>query len=439
MAENKRLLYRAVLASLLTPSATGDNAAGRRSGKRKSRYLMAVVIPFVLLSVFFCGCGSRPADQKKDMAAADVSEKQEARLQIVTTIFPQYDFARHIAGDSADVYMLLKPGEEVHSYEPTPKDIRMIQSCDLFIYTGGENDVWIDSILESISAESGDGPEGEKPDVHVNRPRPHAVRFLDLVDTYAEEQLEGMMPEKGGHDHTSAEEESHDHDAETEAPDHGEPEHEEHREEKEEHDHDAGSEVHDHHGEPDEHVWTSPANCAVLIEKLTEEFCELDPQRADQYRANGDAYQREFEALDAEYREMIRASERKTIIFGDRFPFRYLAEAYGLTCYAAFSGCSAESEPSAATIAFLIEKASEEEVPVIFQLEFSNGNIARAVSEAVELRLRKNGKTEEEKNRQIQVLRLHSCHNLTRDEFDAGETCLSLMKKNLEAIRTALN
>ncbi|MDO5131664.1 MAG: metal ABC transporter substrate-binding protein, partial [Eubacteriales bacterium] len=307
------------------------------------------------------------------------------------------------------------------------------------------------------------GTKNGKISVRVDRPRPHAVRFLDLVGTYAEEQLEGMMPEKGEHDHAADEEEE----------------------------------------EPDEHVWTSPANCAVLIEKLTEEFCALDPQNADQYRANGQAYRAEFEALDEEYRQMVLTAARKTIIFGDRFPFRYLAEEYGLTCYAAFSGCSAESEPSAATIAFLIEKTVEEEVPVVFTIEFSNGNIARAVSEAAQARLSKrrkegdagtgqgsaaeatevkkgnNTETGEEKagedaetgkgnhteageemgaepeaadavsvgtgesgtgqTAQIRVLRLHSCHNLTRDEFAAGETCLSLMKQNLEALRTALN
>ena len=389
----------------------------------------------ILLSAAVSGCGS----------AAVEPDVPGTRLQVVTTIFPQYDFARRIAGDAADVYMLLKPGEEVHSYEPTPQDIRLIQGSDLFIYTGGENDVWIDNILESIAADAA-AAESDRVSVRVNRPRPHAVRFLDLVNTYEEEQLEGMMPEKGGHDHP---EDPEGHEV------HDDPEDPE------------GHEDRDHHEEPDEHVWTSPANCAILIEKMTEEFCALDPENAAQYRANGDAYRAEFEALDAEYREMVLAARRKTIIFGDRFPFRYLAEAYGLTCYAAFSGCSAESEPSAATIAFLIEKAAEEAVPVVFTIEFSNGNIARAVSEAAQARLKKKwkeaktvtekGKTAEagypeasevaeatvesggEQTAQIRVLRLHSCHNLTRDEFAAGETCLSLMRQNLEMLRAALN
>ena len=272
--------------------------------------------------------------------------------------------------------MLLKPGEEVHSYEPTPRDIRMIQSCDLFIYTGGENDVWIENILEGMDV--------------------NAVRLLDLVETFEEEHLEGMMPEKGEHSH-------------------GEEEHgEEEEEEKEE--------------EPDEHVWTSPENCAIMIGSLTEEFCRLDPAHEKEYRKNGEAYREKFTSLDKEYREMVSASSSRTIIFGDRFPFRYLAEAYGLTCFAAFPGCSSESEPSAATIAFLIEKAASEKVPVIFKIEFSNGNIAQAICEAAQKRT----------GEPMRVLQLHSCHNLTRDEFAAGETCLSLMTKNLEALRAAL-
>ena len=346
-------------------------------------------------------------------------------MQIVATIFPQYDFARQIVGDYADVYMLLKPGEEIHSYEPTPQDIKMIQNSDLFIYTGGENDVWVENILSSL------GDEG-----------PRSVRLLDLVETSAEVHLEGMMEEKGDHDH--------DGEADDHAEDHG----------------------HNHfEEEPDEHVWTSPENCVILIEKLTDIICGTDPSHEEAYRRNGDTYRSAFEQLDREYRQMADSAARRTILFGDRFPFLYLARELDLTCYAAFSGCSAESEPSAATIAFLIDKAVEEKLPVVFKIEFSNGNIASAVSEAAQKKLRKEEKTSgrtpdqedtapaaaEEKDPQgslqnslqnspqnggqtgVRVLQLHSCHNVTRDEMASGETCLSLMNKNLEALREALN
>ena len=390
-----------------------------------------------------------PAEEKKDGSesgtpsqekinggragtSAPVAE-ENSRLQVVTTIFPQYDFARHIAGDRADVTMLLKPGEEVHSYEPTPQDIKKIQNCDLFIYVGGENDVWVENILDSVKGDQ----EG-----------PQTVRLLALVETYSEEHLEGMMEEKGhDHDHEhepeGKAEEDHDHDHKADASDQNTKGTDTH-----------STHVHSHEEEPDEHVWTSPQNCVILIEKLTEEFCAADPVNAEYYRKNGDAYRKEFEELDARYRDMAASAPRKTILFGDRFPFRYLAEELGLTCYAAFPGCSSESEPSAATIAFLIDKAAEEKLPVIFQIEFSNGNIARAISEAAELKMKINAAKQAEESSggennsglsaaeaggmKIQVLQLHSCHNITADEFKSGQTCLSLMTKNLEALRTAL-
>jgi zinc transport system substrate-binding protein len=377
-----------------------------------------------------------PSEEKINSGRAGTSApvaEENSHLQVVTTIFPQYDFARHIAGDRADVTMLLKPGEEVHSYEPTPQDIKKIQNCDLFIYVGGENDVWVENILDSVKGDQ----EG-----------PQTVRLLALVETYSEEHLEGMMEEKGhDHDHEhepeGTAEEDHDHDHKADASDQNTKGTDTH-----------STHAHSHEEEPDEHVWTSPENCVILIEKLTEEFCAADPVNAEYYRKNGDAYRKEFEELDARYRDMAASAPRKTILFGDRFPFRYLAEELGLTCYAAFPGCSSESEPSAATIAFLIDKAAEEKLPVVFQIEFSNGNIARAISEAAELKMKINAAKQAEESSggennsglsaaeaggmKIQVLQLHSCHNITADEFKSGQTCLSLMTKNLEALRTAL-
>ena len=401
----------------------------------KIRIYRKVISAFLLLTLILSGCGSKASGRTED----PVKGAAEDRLQVVATIFPQYDFARQIAGGKADVYMLLKPGEEIHSYEPTPQDIKMIQNSDLFIYTGGENDVWAENILSSLGEEKGG---------------PRTVRLLDLVETFDEEELEGMMPEKGEHDHGhgSEEEAEEDHDHETEEGHDHEAEGDHEHETEEDHDHVAdaatitGGHTHVHGGEPDEHVWTSPENCVTLIRALTEEFCSADPANAELYRTNGDACREAFEALDSQYLEMAAKAGRKTILFGDRFPFRYLAEELGLTCYAAFSGCSAESEPSAATIAFLIDKAAEEQLPVVFQIEFSNGNIARAISEAAQVKIKRNAAKRAEgaggaagtEIPRIQVLQLHSCHNVTRNEFNSGETCLSLMTKNLEALRTAL-
>lgn len=289
-------------------------------------------------------------------------ESNNNKLSIVTTIFPQYDFARQIVGDSADVKMLLKPGAESHSYEPTPQDIKEIQNCDLFIYVGGENEVWVDDILNSM---------GEK--------KPESLKLIDCVNTVNEELVEGME-----HDH--------------------------------EHDHEDEEEI-------DEHVWTSPKNAIKIVNKISNLICSKDTKNQDTYINNTKNYISELESLDASFTNVINSAKQNTIIFGDRFPFRYLADDYGLKYYAAFSGCSSETEASASTISFLIDKVKEEKTPVVFTIEFSNEKIADSICEAT-------GATK---------LKLNSCHNLTNDEMQAGETYLSIMKNNVENLSKALN
>ena len=292
-------------------------------------------------------------------------EPDDGKLKIVTTIFPQYDFVRAIAGGTGavNVRMLLSPGEEVHSYEPTPLDIKEIQNCDLFIYVGAENDVWVDRILENM---------GDK--------RPETLRLVDLTETVAEESVEGMMEEKG-HDHEESREE-----------------------------------------EADEHVWTSPVKAAEITEAIAQKMAELDPANADDYLANAQDYEAKILDLDAQFRQIAENAERKVLVFGDRFPIRYFAEEYGLDYFAAFPGCSSESEPSASTLAFLIDKVREEEIPVVFSIEFSNGNIARAICEST-------GAVQRTYN---------SCHNVTKEQMENGATYVSLMSENLEAVREAL-
>ncbi len=328
---------------------------------------LAAVCAAVVFTVLFV------AHPEKSPAAA-----AEKKLRIVTTIFPQYDFAKQITGEDAEVVMLLKPGAESHSYEPTPKDIKTIRDADLFIYVGGENDVWVEDILASM---------GEA--------RPATLKLLDCVETLDEELVEGMES-----DH-----------------EHGEHAHDEHAEAE------AGHDDHDEHEhEVDEHVWTSPKNAIAIVQAITAVLEQKDPARAEQYRANSNAYQAELAKLDASFREITASAANKTILFADRFPFRYFAEEYGLTYYAAFSGCSTETEASAATVAFLINKVREERLPVVFTIELSNGKIADSVSEATGAR----------------KLQLHSCHTVTADQLRAGETYLSLMTQNEETLRAAL-
>ena len=331
--------------------------------------LMAVILAAGIAAAAVTGCGVKQ------------EEPDDGKLKIVTTIFPQYDFVRAIAGGTGavNVRMLLSPGEEVHSYEPTPLDIKEIQNCDLFIYVGAENDVWVDRILENM---------GDK--------RPETLRLVDLTETVAEESVEGMMEEKG-HDHEESREE--------EADEHVGHDHEESREE-----------------EADEHVWTSPVKAAEITEAIAQKMAELDPANADDYLANAQDYEAKILDLDAQFRQIAENAERKILVFGDRFPIRYFAEGYGLDYFAAFSGCSSESEPSASTLAFLIDKVREEEIPVVFSIEFSNGNIARAICEST-------GAVQRTYN---------SCHNVTKEQMENGATYVSLMSENLETIREAL-
>lgn len=301
-------------------------------------------------------------------AVTTAGAESQTTLKVVTTIFPQYDFVRAIAGDTGavDLTMLLKPGAEMHSYEPTPQDIISIRNADLFIYVGGESDEWVSDILASM------------PDSHVK-----AMKLIDMVPTVEEVIVEGMQAE---------EEESSSEEA-TEAP------------------------------ELDEHVWTAPVNAISMVNTLCEEMAALDATHADAFRANAAAYTAQLQTLDDAFREVVSTAKRKEFIFGDRFALRYFAEEYGLTYYAAFPGCSSETEPSAQTVAFLISKVKEDQVPVILYPELSTHLVADTISEETG----------------VPTHIFYACHNLTADEFTAGKTFVDFMTENLDTLKIALN
>lgn len=306
---------------------------------------------FLLLALVMCimpGCG-RTEELTEDN-----------RLRVVTTIFPPYDFVRQVAGDKVQIKMLLKPGEESHSYEPTPQDIIAIQKSDLFIYVGGENDAWVEEILSSL----------DQSDLKT-------LRLVDCVDTVAEEHIDGMKVERGHSDEV----------------------------------------------ETDEHVWTSPQNAIVIVNRIGEVLESLDGNHLEIYRGNRKQYIEKLEKLNQQFREITSQAPRKTLIFGDRFPFRYFADAYGLSYYAAFPGCASDTEPSAATMAFLINMVEKEKVPVILKMELSNENISKAIAESTNTK----------------VKTFYSCHNLTARQLEKGETYLSLMEKNVETLKEALH
>ena len=292
----------------------------------------------------------------------DLPPEDSERPQIVATVFPAYDFARSAAGELADVTLLLPPGAESHSYEPTPADILRVQRCDLFIYLGGESDAWVDTILSAIE------------------PRGDVLRMIDCVDLLEEETVEGMQ---GGHDH---------------------------------------EEGHDHLGEVlsmDEHVWTAPRNAAAVTRIIGQRLALLDRSNGEAYAAGAEAYALELEELDRDFAAFFDTLPDRTIVFGDRFPLLYFAEAYDLDYYAAFPGCGAQTEPSAATVAFLTRKVREEGLPAVWYIEFSNHLVADSIAEAAG----------------AATAQFHTGHSVSRADLEAGATCLSLMRANLEALR----
>ena len=302
------------------------------------------------------------------LSGCSAPAEQEERLSVVATIFPQYDFARQVMGGDDNLTMLLRPGQEVHSYEPTPQDIIAIQNCDLFIYVGGESDAWIEDVLDGMDTSN-----------------MVILSLMDVVDPL-EEDTENVL------------------------------------ENPEEHDHQEDG-THLHEEEYDEHVWTSPKNAMLITQAICDALCEIDPDNAGQYQANTADYLTQLEALDAAFREVIGDAQRDTLFFGDRFPLLYFVREYGLNYYAAFPGCASETEPSAATVARLIDLVREEEAPVVYQIELSNGNIARSIADSSGAR----------------VETFYTCHNITADDFNAGETYLSLMQRNVDSLKEALN
>jgi zinc transport system substrate-binding protein len=283
--------------------------------------------------------------------------------------------------------MLLPPGSESHSYEPTPQDIIKIKECDVFIYVGGDSDAWVHEIIESMDVSD-----------------KQVITLMDCVETVPEEVVEGMQEEE--HDHED--EEHHDED-------------EEHHEDEE---HGEISEI-----EYDEHVWTSPRNAKLIVQKISDAMQKEDSANAAVYAKNTTDYLAKLDSLDKEFQTIVDNGVRKEILMGDRFLFRYFADAYGLEYYAAFVGCSTETEASPATIAFLIDKTANDNLPVVFHIELSNEKIANTVAEGAA----------EKTGKDVNVLLLHACHNVTKAELEGGATYLSLMEQNVTNLREALS
>ena len=319
--------------------------------------IISLALCLLLIAGLFAGCG------RTEPSAAPA----EKRLNVVTTIFPEYDWVRQIAGDKADVTMLLDNGVDLHSYQPTADDIIKISTCDLFIYVGGESDDWVEDVLQQAANQN-----------------MAVVNLLEVLgDSVKEEEVvEGMEAE------------------EEEAEEEEEPEY-------------------------DEHVWLSLRNAAILCSRIADELGKIDADNAAAYRANADAYIARLNALDGEYQAAIDAAGVKTLVFGDRFPFRYLADDYGLDYFAAFTGCSADTEASFETVIFLAKKVDELGLHAIMQIESADGKIAETIRETTQ-------------SKDQIILTLDSLQSVTAKGVADGADYLAAMEQNLAVLREAL-
>ena len=321
-------------------------------------------------------------------ACKNNKKNDSKKLSVVTTIFPEYDWVMSILGDKkddADVTMLLDNGVDLHSYQPTAEDILKITTCDMFVYVGGESDEWVDDVLKQATNK----------DMVV-------IDLLDVLgDSVKEEEVVEGMEHEHDHEHEHEHDEDHDHD--------------------EEHDHEH------EHEEPeyDEHVWLSLRHAQVICSKIESELEKLNPDHKDSYKKNLDAYISELKALDEEYKAAVEKASCKTILFADRFPFRYMADDYGLTYYAAFTGCSAESEASFETVVFLSKKVDELDLPAVLTIEGATHKIADTVLENTS----GSGK---------KILTMDSLQSTTSKDLKNGKTYLSVMKSNLTVLKEAL-
>jgi zinc transport system substrate-binding protein len=311
------------------------------------KFLVLITLAAILIGINGC---------KKNKNA--VTRNADGKLIVTAVNFPPFDFVRRIAKDKVNIKLLLPPGAESHSFEPSPRDIITVQNSSLFIYVGGESESWVERILETMDTS-----------------KMIIIKMMDLVDAVEEEIVEGM--------------EAEDEEEETAY---------------------------------DEHVWTSPQNAILIVKAINTALCEADPGNADFYGKNTDVYIEDLARLDAAFKAVVKGAKRKTIIFADRFPFRYFADAYGLKYFAAFPGCSTETEPSVATVAFLIDKVKAEKIPVVFHIELSNERMADTIC----------GETGAKK------LLFHACHNISKKDFDAGLGYLDLMRVNVENLKEAL-
>lgn len=338
--------------------------------------ILSTILSAAFLSISLFGCSAK----SNSVGEVNNSATKESTLSVVCTVFPQYDWVRQILGNQLEgtkLTLLLDKGVDLHSYQPTAEDIVTISNADLFIYVGGESDAWVEDVL-----------------VKPHNERMVVLNLMDILkgEMKEEEVVQGMQADTDHHDEA---EEARENDAQEAF-------------------------------EYDEHVWLSLKNATKVCHSISEALSSLDSQHAEGYQNNCEAYITQLSNLDAEYDQVVTQAERTTLLFGDRFPFRYLVDDYQLTYYAAFVGCSAETEASFETVRFLASKVDELKLPVVLVLENSDQKIAKTIINNTQ-----------EKNQTVLVL--DSMQSVTLDDIEGGANYLSIMKGNLDVLSEALS
>lgn len=367
---------------------------------RKKEFLRKSVVFIVTISMILGMAGCGKTTEKED----------NYRLKIVTSLFPYYDMARAVIGDvkGIDLKMIVTPGQDSHSFEPTPSDVIQMENADVLIYNGGSLETWIDTLLDSL-----------------NNKNQIQMKMMDYVDVLNEEIVEGMDTRFEEHDHDEHSHKEDNHNKEN----HKEDSHsgENYKEDNHSEDSSNDSEFHnedseEEHEETDEHIWTSPVNEIIMTEKICEKLSKALPEEKENFQKNAESYISQLKELDNEFRTIVENAKTNEIIFADKFPLQYFAKEYGLKYYAAFPGCGSDMEPSAKTIGFLVDKIKEDNIKAVFYLELSSHIVADAI----------------ETDTGAKPLQFNSCHNITQKQFDSGVTYVDLMKENVNNLKIAL-
>lgn len=344
--------------------------------KNISKKIFGLILAGVVL---ITGCTAKT--EKKDKG-----DNTKGKLKVVTTIFPEYDITRAIAKDKVDLELMIKPGVDVHSFTPTPQDIKTVQNSDIFVYGGTEHDKWVENLTKSIDMKN-----------------KKVVKLVDGIQQLEEESVDGMKHE---HHNDDEKKDEHNHD------------HKHEKKDKHNHDHENESDK-----ELDPHYWTSPKNAIQMVKTITNALVEKDPDNAEFYKENAKNYIKQLEGVDKELHDVVDNAKIKKVVIADRFPFRYLFKDLGLEYRALFSGCSVESTASAGQIKKMVDYVKENKIPVVYHIEMGKGELAETVA----------------KNSGAKVKLLHSIHTVTKEDFDKGVTYIDLMKQNVEALKEGLN